>query len=339
MDNSTIFSLRFGSNADLQPSAEELRQFLVSKKAGTTGLQGDDLAPYWKLLSAVAAYKRDGTESFRDKMLYTVLSHSHFAAPALRSAVEEFKYHRHSLSRLDFKKPSAFIKSAQEEISRLNPKKKEEAARIERMRGMIEERRIALENQNKRWRELADELSNVIAYFSENLSKIEKLCEQSIVVLVSEQVDRKKEQSLIEDIKTEFKERLKDLLHQGTIKPQDLEAAKEQVAELSKRAADLVRSDIFTLTRVYEAIHEHARKITGELRTVTAKIEGSKYSNYEMAMQLYQEAENILVALITGCRFDVKAAEIGAETENDKMLVEKRREIFDHLVDLLHSAR
>lgn len=339
MDNSTIFNLRFGSNADLQPSAEELRQFLVSKKAGTTGLQGDDLAPYWELLSAVAAYKRDGTESFRDKMLYTVLNHSHFAKPAMRSAVEEFKYHRHSLSRLDFKKPSVFIKSAQEEISRLNPKKQEEAARIERMRGMMEERRIALEKQKKRWRELADELSNVIAYFLENLSKIEKLCEQSIVILASEQVDRKKEHSLIEDIKTEFKERLKDLLHQGTIKPQDLEAAKEQVAELSKRTADLIRSDIFTLSQVYETIHQHVRKITSELRTVAAKIEGSKHTNYEMAMQLYQEAENILVALITGCRFDVKAAELCAETENDKMLIDKRREIFDHLVDLLHSAR
>jgi chromosome segregation ATPase len=339
MDNSTIFNLRFGSNAKLQPSAEELRQFLASKKEGTASLQGDDLAPYWELLTAVAAYKRDGTEGFRNKMLYTVLSHSHFAKPALRAVVEEFKYHRHSLSGLDFKKPSAFIKSAQEEIARLNPKKKEEAARIERMRGMMEERRIALEKQQQRWTELTDELNQVIAYVLENLSKIEKLCKQSITMLASEQVDRKKEQGLIEDIKTEFKERLKDLLHQGTIKPQDLEAAKERVAELSKRTADLIRSDIFTLTRVYETIHEHVGKKTGELRAVASKIEGSKHTNYDDDALLYQEAEKILVALITGCRFDIKAAEISAETENDKMLVEKRREFFDHLVDLLHSAR
>ncbi len=339
MDNSTIFNLRFGSNAQLQPSTEELRQFLASKKAGMTGLQGDDLAPYWELLTAVAVYKRDGTEGFRDKMLYTVLSHSHFAKPAVRAVVEEFKYHRHTLSGLDFKKPSAFIKSAEEEISRLNPKKKEDAARIERMRGMVEERRLALEKQQKRWTELTDELNQVIAYILENLSKIEKLCGASIALLAGEQVDRKKEQGLIEDIKTEFRERLKDLLHQGTIKPQDLEAAKEQVAELSRRTADLIRSDIFTLTRVYETIHGHVRKITGELRAVAAKIEGNGQKRFEENMRLYQDAENILVALITGCKFDVKAAEISAETENDKMLVEKRREFFDHLVDLLHSAR
>jgi hypothetical protein len=341
MDNSTIFNLRFGSNVLIQPSAEELRQFLATKKEGTASLQGGDLTPYWELLTAVAAYKRDGTEGFRDKMLYTVLSHSNFARPALRAVVEEFKYHRHALSGLDFKKPSAFIKSAEEEISRLYPKKKEEAAaaRIERLRRMMKERQDALEKQEKNWEVLADELNHIIAYILENLPKIEKLCEQSIAVLVSEQIDRKKEQSLIEDIKTEFKERLKGLLHKGTIKPQDLEAAKEQVADLSKRTADLIRSDIFTLTKVYETIHEHVRKTTGELRDVSAKIKGGSRDNYEENAQFYQEAENILVALITGCKFDVKAAEIGAETESDKMLVEIRTGFFNHVVDLLQSSQ
>jgi hypothetical protein len=338
MDNSTIFNLRFGSNAELEPSAEELRQFLASKKEGTTSLQGDDLAPFWELLTAVAAYKRDGTEGFREKMLYTVLSHSHFAMPALRSAVEEFKYHRHSLSGVDFKKPAAFLRLAEEEIARLNPKKKEDAARIERMRGMMEERRTTLEKLKGRWKDLTYELEHVLAYILENLPKIEKLCEQSIAVLVGEQIDRTKEQSLVESIKTEFKERLKGLLHKGTIKPQDLEAAKEQVADLSKRTADLIRSDIFTLTRVYETIHGHVRKTTGELRTISAKIESSRQQSDEENLQLYQEAENILVALITGIKFDVKAAEISAKTENDKMLVEKRQEFFDHVVDLLQSA-
>ncbi len=339
MDNSAIFSLRFGSNAEIHPSAEELRHFLESRKEGAAGLQGDDLAPYWELLTAVAAYKRNGTEAFRDKMLYAALSNSHFAKPALRSVVEEFKYHRHSLSGLDFRKPAAFIKSAEEEIARLNPRKKEEAARIERMRGMMEERRAALDKQKKRWKDLSDELGQIIGYILENLSKIENLCGKSIAVLESEKVDRKKEQSLIEDIKTEFKERLKDLLHQGTIKPQDLDAAKEQVADLSKRTADLIRSDIFTLTRVYETIHGHVRKITGDLRAVAARIEAGRQKSLEENLQLYQEAENILVALITGCRFEVEAAEISATTENDKMLVEKRREFFDHMVDLLQSVR
>jgi hypothetical protein len=339
MDNSTIFTIRFGSNAELHPSAEELRQFLASRKEETTGLQGDDLAPYWELLTAVAAYTRDGTEAFRDKMLYTVLNHSHFAKPALRSAVEEFKYHRHSLAGLDFKKPAAFIRSAEEEIARLNPKKKEDAARIERMRGMMEERRAALEKLKNRSKALTGELEYVLAYILDNLSKIDSLCVQSVAVLANERVDRTKEQDLIEDIKTEFKERLRDLLHQGTIKPQDLEAAKEQVADLSRRTADLIRADIFTLTRVYEMIHGHVRKTAGDLRAVVARIEAGRQKSLEENLQLYQEAENVLVALITGCKFDVQAAEIGAATENDTMLVEKRREFFDHVVDLLQSAR
>jgi uncharacterized membrane-anchored protein YhcB (DUF1043 family) len=337
MDRSSIFNLRFGSNVLIQPSAEELRQFLASKKEGTTGLQGDDLAPFWELLTAVAAYKRDGTEGFRDKMLYTVLSHSNFARPALRAVVEEFKYHRHALSLIDLKKPAAFIRLAEEELSRLNPQKKEDVARIARMRKMRDERQADLEKLEKKWEERTDELNHIIAYILENLPKIENLCEQSIAVLVSERIDRKKEQSLIEDIKTEFKERLKGQLHKGMIKPQDLEVAKEQVADLSKRTADLIRSDIFTLTTVYETIYEHMRKTADELRAVAAKIEGGSRERYEEKVQSYQEAENILVGLVTGCRFDVKAAEISANTENDKMLVEKRQEFFNHVVDLLQN--
>ena len=192
MKDSSIFNLRFGSNADLEPSAQELQQFLESRKTGVREREGADLAPYWDLMAAVAAYKLGGTESFRDKMLYTVLSHSHFAKPALKSVVEQYKYHLHSLSNIDFKKPTAFIKSAEEEIGRLNPKKKEEASRIERLRGMIEERKQALENAKKRRLELAEELKHIIIYIGENLAKIVKLCEHSIEALVNEHVDRKK---------------------------------------------------------------------------------------------------------------------------------------------------
>jgi len=47
--------------------------------------------------------------------------------------VEQYKFHINTLSQLDLKKPSAFIKSAEEEIARLNPKKKDEVARKERL--------------------------------------------------------------------------------------------------------------------------------------------------------------------------------------------------------------
>ncbi len=312
--------------------------FLESKKDGASReLHREDLAHYWELLSAVAAYKTGGSQNFSNKMLYTVLDHSHFAKPALKSVFEQYKYHADTLSKLDFRKPAAFIKSAEEEIARLNPKKKEEAARIERMRGMIEDRKNILENQTKRWLELTEELSHIIEYIAVNLGKIEKLCERTIAVLVNEQLSRNKESGLIEGIKENFKERLRQSLHDGTIRKEDLETAKQEVAELSKRTADLVRSDIFTLTQLYETIHEHAGKIMIALTGVTAEIGKIKHASYEEDVQIYREAEKILVSLVSACRFDVKAVEIGSETEQDKLLSEKRQEIFDHLVELVQK--
>lgn len=338
MKNSAIFSLRFGSNVKLEPSQEDLRLFLESKKEGTKEPHSADLAPYWEMLSAVAAFKTGAAaQTFREKMLCTVLDQSYFAKPALKSAVEQYKYHMQALSNLDFKKPAAFIRSAEEEIARLNSRKKEEALRIERMRGMVEERKLILDGQKKRWTDLAEELSHIISYIKENLSRIEKLCEQSIAILVNEQIDRKKETGLIEDVKTQFKERLRESLHQGTITKDDLERAKEDVAELSKRMANLIRSDIYTLTQLYETIHEHSRRILGELGAVVEAIGRRKHANYEEDRELYQQAEKILIALVSGCGFEVKAVEIAAETERDMLLVEKRREIFDHLVELLRK--
>ena len=57
MKDDSIFSLRFGSNVKLEPSGDELKFFLESRKAESKEQQGDDLSPYWELLTAVANYK------------------------------------------------------------------------------------------------------------------------------------------------------------------------------------------------------------------------------------------------------------------------------------------
>ena len=98
-----------------------------------------------------------------------------------------------------------------------------------------------------------------------------------------------------------------------------------------------MRSDIYTLSRVYEIIHEHVQKTVDQLRTLSGRIDMNKAASPEEQLDLFREAEKILVALITGCHFEVKAIEIGTETEQDKLLLEKRREIFDHLVSVLQK--
>ncbi len=335
VNDASIFNIRFGSNPLLHPTDEDLRVFMESRKDGSKTLHRDDLKSYWDLLNALAAFKISGSAGMGDTMLFFILGHSHFARPALKAAVEEFKYHAHILASLDFKKPAAFIKSAEAEMARLNPKKKEEAARIERMTGMVEDRKKAIADQHKRWVDLSGELSNIIAYVSDNLGRIERLCEQSIGILVGEQVDRTKELALIEDIKNEFKERLRQALHQGTITKDQMEAAKGIVAELSTRTADVVRTDIYTMTQVYERIHEHVRTIVAELRTIAGQIEAARHEQFEADLELYQRAEAALIRLVTGMHFEVKAADIAVTNEYDTMVVEKRKAMFDHLAHVL----
>jgi hypothetical protein len=64
-----------------------------------------------------------------------------------------------------------------------------------------------------------------------------------------------------------------------------LETAKEEVAQLSKRTADLVRSDIYTLTQLYETVHTHSKKIMQELTDVLGKI-GGAHASYEEDLRL-----------------------------------------------------
>src|SRR5512142_3226354 len=148
--DSSIFGLRFKSDPTLVPSPEELKAFLDSpKEQGSPVLHRDDLQKYLRLLSDVRDYdirrqERSTQANFGARMFYGVLAHSHFISPVLQSIVEQYKFQLHTLASLDFRKPAAFIKSAEEEMERLNPKKKEEAARLHRFQVMVDERKEVL---------------------------------------------------------------------------------------------------------------------------------------------------------------------------------------------------
>ena len=164
MTNKTIFGLRFRSNAELHPTQEELSDFLESmKKEGNRQLHGDDLAPYRELLEDIQAFERHRLndrkrQNFRGKMFYEVLSHSQFFNPALKSAVEQYKFFFQALTALDFKKPATFIKTAEAEIKTLNPKNHDHATRLARLREMVDARKQTLATLKRRWVALAEEL-------------------------------------------------------------------------------------------------------------------------------------------------------------------------------------
>jgi hypothetical protein len=81
----TIFGLRFGSNVSLQPTQEELRMFLESKKEeGGRELHGSVLATYNEMLERFLSFRRGrlpdaSPRDEREKMFYGVLGNSFFS--------------------------------------------------------------------------------------------------------------------------------------------------------------------------------------------------------------------------------------------------------------------
>jgi len=253
----TIFGLRFGANDELFPLQEDLRVFLESpKEENGKKLHGEDLTMYNGMLESIKAYgyyhaRGTAAENLQRKVFISVLEHVSFFNPAFKSVIEQYKYHFHALKAIDFKKPKGFIRSAEEEIGRLNPKKKDEAARLARLRGMVDERKSALEALEKRWEALAKELNHIARYVRENLVKIERLCGASVGILADTQTALHEESRIIDEIKVQFKEHLKDSLHRGQLSKQDLEEVKRAVDTLSQEISEFIREDLNAMAGLY----------------------------------------------------------------------------------------
>jgi hypothetical protein len=344
--NKPIFSLRFGSNEELSPTREELEVFLKSpKEEGRRELHGNDLASYRELLEAVEAFEQHQQQQyaallgFQEKMFYGVLGHSQFFSPVLASEVEQFKYHLHTLLTLDLRKPVAFIRAAEDEMSRFNPRKENDAVKLARLRTMVDERKKTIKILTRRRAALVRELGDIALYIRDNLVMIEKRCEAAIVIVVELQISRKQEKLLIEDIKAHFKEQLRDSLRAGPVTRQYVETVKKDVAQLSKEISYMVREDVYALTRLYEAVHEHTRKTVREIDTLTAKTGREENNGIEDDQALFAKIEKVLVSLISNYRFELKLPIIRSETAHEEILLKKRKELLDHVFELLKKER
>ncbi len=343
--DTSIFGLRFGSNAELNPTRDELEQFLAStSKAGTREPQGSDLARYHGLIDRMREFAQGPrfdaeAQDVRDRMFYGALGLSQFFNPALELAVAQFKYHLHLLAALDIRKAAAFIRTAEQEMANLDPKRKEHAARLARLRGMVEERKQALPALKRRRADLAHELNDIARYIGDSLVRIEHLCEASIVILVGLEVAQQAKKQLIRDIEDQFKDRLKDSLQRGPVSQQQLEDAKQDVAILSREISALVREDVYALTALYEAVLEHARRFAGAIEGLLATSRRGPDNSGTADLAIFTELERVLVALITDYGFELKAAAAHSETAHEDVLREKRRDMLDRIFALLEKER
>jgi len=340
----SVFGLRFKSNEDLQPSPADLAAFLSSpREPGALGRHGDDLAAFIRYLELVETYEREqkqgfGQLEFSERKVLGVLSHTGFFKAAFRVAVEEYKYHHHQLVQLDFNKPEAFIRSAEAEIGKLNPKKRDDQQKSARLQDLIKQRRKDLEAAIKRRRRITGELYHIALYVRDNIVLVQRLCEGTIARLAELQVGGKKTEQMIEDIKQQFKEQVREHRQLGSITPEYLESVKSEVAQLSQRLSRSVLEDIYFVTRIYEGFYEHAKNGAGRLGDLLGWADRVRKKDGNDEDQLFSRIEQVLVALISEFRIDVKAAgQTDTPDQHEELLVEKRRELLDHIFLLLRD--
>lgn len=344
MDTS-LFGLRFQSNPELHPDPGDLAAFLRSPRpTGGKGLRQDDLAFFTGYLERVEAYEKGATRGLaggdlNDRMLLGVLSHTQFFRPSFRLAIEEYLYHHHQVLALDFDKPEKFVRSAEEELGRLSSKRKEDQQKSTRLQVLIEQRKKDLETLAKRRHVLATELCLIAAYVRDNVAKVLQRCEGAITGLAKLQVDGKKKEQLIEDLKAHFKDEVRERRQMGAVTTEYLETLKAEVAQLSQRLARQVLGDIHVMTGVYEELHEHAKKNAGLLKDLIARVDQARKPDAYRNNRPFAEIERVLVALISEFRPAVKAAapEGNGERQGD-LLTRLRREMLDHIFALLRSS-
>jgi len=342
----SIFGLRFKSNEELQPSPADLSSFLASPRAsGAPGRHVDDLAAFIHYYDLVETYEREqkqgfGRLEFDERRLLGVLSHTGFFKSAFRVAIEEYIYHHHQLVMLDFNKPETFIRSAEAEIGKLNPKKRDDQQKIVRLQDLLIQRRKDLEVLTKRRRMIAGELYHIAVYVRDNIVMVQRLCERSIARLAKLHVGGEKTGQMIEDLKEHFKEQVRERRLLGSITPEYLESVKAEVAQLSRRLAQSVLEDVYFATRIYEGFCKHAKNGAGRLEDLLGGADRIRKKDGNDEDPLFTRIGQVLVLLISEFRVDAKpAGQPVAPDQHGELLLEKRRELLDHVFLLLRDQR
>jgi hypothetical protein len=269
-----------------------------------------------------------------------VLSHTRFFRPALRVAIEEYLYHHHQLQQLDFNKPEKFIRSAEEELLKLNPKKRDDQQKIARLRALVEQRKGDLEALVQRRRAIGGELCHIVAYVRDNIVKVQQLCEDAISNLAKLQVGGKRTEQLIDDIKEHFRGEVRDHRQAGMVTTEYLESVKAEVADLSLRLKRQLLGDIYAVTGIYEAIYDHAKKNAAVLTELIGLAERARKDDVRRDNEVFGRIERTLVALISEVQAEAKApAPERTEKRLDDLLWEKRREMLDHVFTLLKERK
>ena len=338
-DNMDIFVPRVSPKPGLLPSPEKLNDFLDGmKKEGYLVTLVTGIARVREMLIDIDAFEQrrklePGLQDLRERMVFGVLRHSRFVNEALLTAVSQFQYHLNALIGCDFESPSEFIVSAEKTMKKLKRNKIDDMVRMERLTEMIEERRNILIGLDARWTALTGDIRHIVDHFRENLLRIETLCRKSIVVLVEIGLEKKKENELIEEIRERFLKELRSVTGVRQLTGEDLQKAKAVGDRLTKKLSDMIRDDQYSLSRLYEVVHDRAKTIVAELDRLLGDLARLKVDERREAIMLYQKIGQVLISLIVDFPTELRPGKVELGATRNAHLMEKRRDMIDHLLD------
>jgi hypothetical protein len=183
-------------------------------------------------------------------------------------------------------------------------------------------------------------LYHIAVYIRDNVVMVQRLCEGAIARLAELQVGGKKTGQMIEDLKEQFKAQVRERRQLGSITPEYLESVKAEVAQLSQRLAQSVLEDLYFVTRIYEGFYEHAKNGAGRLEDPLGWADRVRKKDGNDEDQLFARIEQVLVSLISEFRIDVEpAGGPGGSGRHEELLLEKRRELLNHIFLLLREKR
>ncbi|MEK6743788.1 MAG: hypothetical protein AABZ15_09265 [Nitrospirota bacterium] len=338
-DNADIFVPRVSPKPGLLPAPEKLNAFLDGmKKEGYLVTLVNGIGKVREMLIDIDVFEQrrklePGLQDLRERMVFGVLRHSRFINEELLTAAAQFQYQLKALIECDFESPAEFIASAEKTMKKLKRHKIDDMVRMGRLTEMVEERRNILVGLDARWAALTGELRDIVDFVRVNLLRIETLCHKSIVVLVEIGLEKKKENDLIEEIREQFLQELKSATGVRQLTDGDLEKAKEICDRLAKKLSEMIRDDQYSLSWIYEVVHDRAKGIVAELDGLLDDLARMKAEERRESLLLYQKIGQVLISLIVDFPAGLRPGKIDLGATRNAHLMEKRRDMIDHLLD------
>jgi hypothetical protein len=339
-----IFGLRHQSNMYFYPSPDELAAFLAGAPAGTDRRRSSDLAPYRALIDDIRETARLSLQerlqlSIEQKVFSGVLSHTRFASHVLASEIEHYKYFLHMLKAMDPRKPLTFIRSAAEEMKKLDPRKAAHAERQHRLQQLSEARKRDLEGMLQRREALCEELVSIARYVRDNLIKIEHICKTSLAVLSDGEQAGKIENRMTEDVKAHFRNYVKVTLDRRSVTPAFLEELKADVATLDGEIVAFRRDAAAAMKTLYRSLYQHTGYIARGIEAPLAQLGERRCEGDATDQMLFGRIEQQLVRLVADWRLEIRLPERATATPYADVFNDRKREALATLFDLVRGER